>query len=885
MIKVKRFHRYLWLSSKLVITKTKRLFDLSQTWTLFAGIFISLMLVLAAVFVMHFSMVNETERTQRNSDEALNVGLARQSLVEDITSITSDLMLLNGLLARISFERENRQQTQSYISQVFLTFARQKGLYDQIRFLDMQGREVVRVNWERGSPVLVAEAQLQDKSQRYYVSRALQLSQGQVYLSPLDLNIENGQVEQPYKPVLRLATPVFDNAGQQQGILVFNYLGELLLELFRQVSIKVADHIQLLNADGYWLSSPRPDEAWGFMFGRKQTFRSRYPAAWTSIMKQSSGQFTNQDGLFTFSTVAPVVEASHALAVAEIPETDPLTWKVVSHLPPEFIAGGLLAFLYQHALLYLGILTLLALLAYLIASGHVHRRRAEAQHAYELKFRQTLEDIGLVALMVDLQGRITFCNHYLLDLAGWRYDELVGKDWISSLLPESQQAHTRKLQLTLAHIHDYPHQLEGEIETRQGELRLISWTNTLSRNAEGEVIGLTAIGDDITDRRKAEQQLRKLSRAIDQSPAIVMITNRRGLIEYVNPKFTEVTGYGLYEVVGKNPKLLKSGETSSEEYTELWQALKAGGEWRGEFHNRRKDGSLYWESAVISALRDHAGEITNFLAVKEDITERKRLEQEVDARNLELARAHALTSMGRMASMLAHDLSNPLSSVKMAVQILGKQAETNEARELATISSEQIHYMEGIINEMLTYARPGELETSWLDARKLVNSVIGTVQRRILDFGVELSIDCASGLPTFPGDASKLRQLLSNLIVNALQATSAQAEGQRRVQIKVDQLMGAEGRQLQFRVCDNGDGIDVEIRQQIFEPFYTTRAKGTGLGLSIVKQITDLHGGDIELIANQPQGTCAVLKLPLIPAVSTRKQGQVQVDQDNRQLA
>ena len=112
-----------------------------------------------------------------------------------------------------------------------------------------------------------------------------------------------------------------------------------------------------------------------------------------------------------------------------------------------------------------------------------------------------------------------------------------------------------------------------------------------------------------------------------------------------------------------------------------------------------------------------------------------------------------------------------------------------------------------------------------------------------------------------------------------------QAEGQRRVQIKVDQLMGSEGRQLQFRVCDNGDGIDADIRQQIFEPFYTTRAKGTGLGLSIVKQITDLHGGEIELIANQPQGTCAVLKLPLIPAVSTRKMGQVQVDQDKRQLA
>lgn len=129
----------------------------------------------------------------------------------------------------------------------------------------------------------------------------------------------------------------------------------------------------------------------------------------------------------------------------------------------------------------------------------------------------------------------------------------------------------------------------------------------------------------------------------------------------------------------------------------MWQTIQAGGEWRGLFHNRRKDGSLYWEAAVITGLRDAEGKITHFRAVKEDITERKRLEAEVDARQKELTRTQALTEMGRMATMLAHDLRNPLSSVKTAVQVLAKRAQHGEESELAQIGQEQVRYMEDII--------------------------------------------------------------------------------------------------------------------------------------------------------------------------------------------
>ncbi|MGB5669594.1 MAG: PAS domain S-box protein [Sedimenticolaceae bacterium] len=838
----------------------------SSVWPMFFGLFLALTLLLGAVVIVHFYVDYRAERTQRDTRESLNVELARAAVAADIAAVTTDLMFLGRLVEGLSFDPVVAEGRRRYLSEVFLTFAREKGMYDQIRFLDTRGHEVVRVNLGNGNPILVESSRLRDKSSRYYVDKAMQLEKGQVYLSPLDLNVEDGVVEQPIKPVLRFATPVFDAAGRRQGLVVLNYLGDRLLERFRQAAANIADHVQLLNGSGYWLSSPREQETWGFMFDREATFSRRFPGAWRRIEAEQSGQFISAGGLFTFSTVWPAVYAAGALPPGMVPTGVGEVWKVVSDIRLDAASLGLGTFVTRHAGLYLAILGLMAVLAYLLASATVHRRAAEAQRSYEQRFRQTLEDIGLVALMVDPQGRLTFCNHFLLELTGWRRDEVIGNEWITHFVPDEQRGAVRAVLERLEHHGEIPAQFEGDVCTRDGGRRLIAWNNTLARDTQGQVIGLTAIGEDITERRQAEDQVRKLSQAVEQSPAIVQITDRDGDIEYVNPKFTEVTGYSFDEVKGRNPRILKSGEMAPSDYRHMWEALAAGGEWRGEFHNRRKDGTLYWEAAVISALRDADGAITHFLAVKEDITERKRLEQEVDTRNRELARSQALAAMGQMATMLAHDLRNPLSSVKMAVQILGKQAAGGEAQELAAIGQEQVHYMEDIITDMLTFSRPGELKVAWLSADKLLTGVIGTVRRRIAEYGVDIEVDCRPGLPTFPGDASKLRQLLSNLLVNALQAASARPVGERRVKVTADLVLQPEGHRLRFDVCDNGDGIDPQVREHLFEPFFTTRTKGTGLGLAIVRQIAELHRGTVELRPDSPRGTCAVLTLPLTPA-------------------
>ncbi len=172
--------------------------------------------------------------------------------------------------------------------------------------------------------------------------------------------------------------------------------------------------------------------------------------------------------------------------------------------------------------------------------------------------------------------------------------------------------------------------LDFRILTRGGEERWINHHCQPVYDADGRWLGQRSGNRDITERKRAEEKLRQLSVAVEQSPASIVITNTAGDIEYVNPKFVEVTGYTLAEVLGKNPRVLKSDEKSPEDYRELWKTISEGKEWRGEFHNKKKNGELYWESASISPIRDFAGRVTHYVAVKEDITGRKKIEADRD---------------------------------------------------------------------------------------------------------------------------------------------------------------------------------------------------------------------------------------------------------------
>ena len=344
--------------------------------------------------------------------------------------------------------------------------------------------------------------------------------------------------------------------------------------------------------------------------------------------------------------------------------------------------------------------------------------------------------------------------------------------------------------------------------------------------------------------RESETRLRKLARAVDQSPVSIVITDRAGGIEFVNPKFTQVTGYTPEEALGRNPRFLKSGETPAELYRQMWQALLAGQEWRGEFHNKRKDGTLFWESACLSPVRDDAGEITHFIAVKEDLSEKKSLEAQ-------FLRAQRLESVGSLASGIAHDLNNLLAPILMCLPLLQTNPQEEQFQKMLGIIESSVERAVGIIKQLLTFGRGDEERQAPLQPRYLVRDM-ARIAHETFPRGIAIREAVPHDLWLINGNATQLFQVLLNLCVNARDAMpdggALTLSGQN---IVLDEPFASAHPQIQpgpyvrLEVSDTGGGIPPEIRDRLFDAFFTTKGpdKGTGLGLTTTLGIVKNHGG------------------------------------------
>jgi len=508
--------------------------------------------------------------------------------------------------------------------------------------------------------------------------------------------------------------------------------------------------------------------------------------------------------------------------------------------------------------------------ALLLARLQINKQKAESQGEYDRGFRNILESMDLIAITLDKNAHIIFCNQSFIKLTGYDKKNILNSSWFQSFIDNKDQPVYKEKFLKNFNTGVSDSQREGEIILKNGQKRLICWSTTLSYDSQNNPVSITYIGADITEQRYVQEELRKASQAIEQSPNTVLITDTSGKIVYINPKFTELTGYSKEEVLGKNPKILNSGEKTTEEYNELWSAVRSGNEWSGEFHNKKKNGELYWEAARISAIKDTDGNITNFLAIKEDITEKKQLEDEVALRNEEISKNRLLAGVGKMANMIAHDLRNPLSSIKMGMQILKNQIHQplgDEGEELINISMEQVHYMESILSDLLSFSRPDQLKSEWLAIDKLINTSLLGIQTQVDKNNIVITTDCQTGLPTIFADKTKLRQVFSNLIINSIQSYKDKHNNnqgkKKNIHILVSLKIIETGPNLDIKISDNGPGINIETQQKLFEPFFTTKAKGTGLGLAIVKRIIEQHNGHISINSVLEKGTEVTILLPI----------------------
>ena len=268
-----------------------------------------------------------------------------------------------------------------------------------------------------------------------------------------------------------------------------------------------------------------------------------------------------------------------------------------------------------------------------------HRKLAqETMNSQNLFLQEILDAIPNPVFYKDTKGVYIGCNKAFLAFLGRTPEELTGKT-VFDVLPEEQAAENDAQDRRVI-SEQCSASYESYARRCDGVSRLVLQTKATFSRPDGSVGGVVGAFVDITEQRMLDEQIRKMSRAVEQSPVTIVITGINGLIEYVNPKFCQVTGYSQEEAIGQNPSILSSGETTSEEYAEMWRTIASGQEWRGEFHNRRKNGDLYWEFASVSALADKDGNITGYLAVKEDISARKKAEEALALSQQELQLKH-----------------------------------------------------------------------------------------------------------------------------------------------------------------------------------------------------------------------------------------------------
>jgi len=382
---------------------------------------------------------------------------------------------------------------------------------------------------------------------------------------------------------------------------------------------------------------------------------------------------------------------------------------------------------------------------------------------------------------------------------------------------------------------------------------------------ESEIIGVACFGNNITFNKKAESKVKLLNRAIEQNPVTVVITDIDGNIEYVNPKFTEVTGYTIDEVKGKNPRILQSGKHTKEFYTVLWDTILAGKEWSGEFQNKKKNGDTYWESALISSILNSQGEISNFVGVKEDITEKKKMVEDLIIAKEKAEESDKLKTA--FLNNISHEIRTPFNGILGFLSMLQNNNLTNiERNEYFSIINTSSNRLMDTINNIveISQIQAGQMKQTSSDTN--INKMSGDLYNRfkveaeIKGLGLTLNNNLPKNFESVFTDQIKLNTILSNLFDNAIKFTK---HGSIEFEIyKMDDY-------LQFSVKDTGIGIPDFKKRTIFDRFIqvdvskTRQFEGLGLGLSISKAFAEMLGGKIWVESKEGKGSIFYLSIPL----------------------
>lgn len=517
----------------------------------------------------------------------------------------------------------------------------------------------------------------------------------------------------------------------------------------------------------------------------------------------------------------------------------------------------------------------------LIVNSHQHwelKRKQLDLIESESKYRLLAENSGDTIFILDMNLKYNYISPAVKIMRGYEPEEAINQDISNVLTPASHQKALKIFSELLQEKANFPqkglYQVSLEVEMIRKNKTTI-WTEvkaSLILDENNNSIGVLGVTRDISDRKAATDQLLKISRAVEQSPTLIVITDTKGNIEYVNPKFTEITGYSLDEVLGRNPRFLKSGYTSNSEYAKLWATVKAGGEWKGEFRNKRKDGTYYWEEASISCITNSEGEITHYLGVMSDITEKKKIIDELIIAKEKAEESDRLKSA--FLANISHEIRTPMNGILGFSELLKEpNLSGNEQIKYLEIIEESGNRMLNIINDIVDISKIEaglvELITSETNINEQIEYAYNFFKPEANKKGIQLirNTTLSETEAILNIDREKLYSILLNLIKNAIKYTD---NGIIEIGYKlVDSY-------IEFYVSDTGIGVSKKQQTAIFERFIQAdivdrqARHGAGLGLSIAKGFVELMKGNIRIESKKDKGSIFYFTLPYEPIIPVK---------------
>ncbi len=501
------------------------------------------------------------------------------------------------------------------------------------------------------------------------------------------------------------------------------------------------------------------------------------------------------------------------------------------------------------------------------------RMEIEAQLGNQLRFQQTLmSTIPVPIFTKDLAGRFLDWNPACEKFMAMKRDDIRGKTVADFAPPELAKVYQQKDQELLSHggIQAY----ECNVRNAAGEMRDAIFHKAILTDQSGQPEGIIGAILDITELKKVQEHLLLQESALNAAANGIVITDATGKILWANPAFTTLTGYATKEVTGLTPQVLKSGRQGTDFYQSMWQTISSGQVWRGDLVNRRKDGTLYDEEMTITPVHDAAGKITNFIAIKQDISQRKQMEAQY-------LRAQRMEGIGMLAGGIAHDLNNVLAPILMSIELLKDIHPDKETQDILHSLRDSAQRGADIVRQVLTFARGIKGERLLVAPKHLIKDM-GRVAQEAFPRNIRVSTDVPINLWNVSGDPTQLHQVLLNLCINARDAMPdggtlsmvARNETVKDLRSEVG-IQIADGDYVVIAVKDTGMGIPPALHERIFEPFFTTKelGKGTGLGLSTVMGIVKSHHGYLRINSEPGKGAEFLVYLPavkdVLPAAET----------------